>query len=558
LIWPLVARLRLFLDAVRPVRLPLPAGGDRVRLSVLMPVYAVPSRYLRDAISSVVRNLGPRDELILVDDASPGTAVGRVLAAVTDPRVRVLRRGENGHICRATNEALEWAQGEFCAFVDCDDLLEAGALALVAEAIARRPEVDVWYSDERQVFANGWLGKAVFHKPGWSPETLLSLMYCGHLTVVRTGLLRSVGGLRVGTEGAQDHDLLLRLDEAGAVIDHLPWPLYRWRARKGSTARRARQKDWALDAGRRVRQEALDRRGGGTLVAVPECHQWVARFAFPASVRVLVVVPTRDHPEVLGRFLASLGRVDPGCPYDLVVVDNGSQPPAAAVNRELAAQAGGALLWDDRPFNFSALNNRAAGVRAADVLVFCNDDLEALEAGWLATLVGQCLQPGVGAVGTKLLYPGSNRIQHAGVVLLEQGPAHLLHGRPDHRIYQYGWTKLAWNVSAVTGACLAVTHDRFTAVGGWDEAFPVAYNDVDLCLRLSRAGFRNVVRNDISLLHHESASRGLDRTDPDRRSRQAADLERLKARHAGACGPDPSYPAAFHQRRSDFAPRDLP
>jgi len=528
-----------------------------VSVSVLMPVYSVPARYLRAAIASVVGNLGFRDELVLVDDASPEPNVGQVLASVVVPRVTVVRRTENGHICRATNDALDRATGEFCAFVDCDDLLEPGALALVAQAAADRPDIDVWYSDERQVFANGWLPKAVFRKPGWSPETLLSLMYCGHLTVVRTSLLRTIGGLRPGTEGAQDHDLLLRLAEVGARFGHLPWPLYRWRARKGSTARQAGQKDWALDAGRRVRQDALDRRGGGTLTEVPECHQWVPRFAVPPATRVLLVVPTRDHPDVLGRFLASLDRVNAGCTYRLLVVDNGSQANLAATNRDLAAQVGGTTLWDDRPFNFSALNNRGAGTAPSDVLVFCNDDLEILEAGWLVTLVGQALQPGVGAVGAKLLYPETRRIQHAGVVLLDQGPAHLLHGRPDHHLYQYGFTKLACNVSAVTGACLAVATDRFTAVGGWDEGFPVAYNDVDLCLRLLQAGYRNVVRNDVSLLHHESASRGLDAADQDRRRRQIDDLARLKARHPSACGPDPYYSATFDSTRSDFAPQGL-
>jgi glycosyltransferase involved in cell wall biosynthesis len=487
-------------------------------ISVLMPVYNPPVHLLRAAIDSVRSQIYPHWELCIADDCSTDTEVVRLLEdhAAADPRIKVVRRSENGHISAASNSALSAATGTWVAPLDHDDLLADHALALVALSISEHPGAGLFYSDEDKIDETG-SRRDPFFKPDYDPLLLAGQNYINHLTVCRREFVERAGGYREGYEGSQDWDLVLRVSEllSPDQVVHIPHVLYHWRAHDASTAAQVSTKPYALEAGLYAVRDHLSRTGrSASVVRQGRLGHNRVRWALPEPVpHVSIIVPTRDG-RLLQRCVDSVLDFTVYPDFEVVVIDNSSR------SHDTLSWLQGhddrlTVLRDERPFNYAAINNHAVNRTAGDIVCLLNDDTEVISGEWLTEMVSQLIQPGVGAVGAKLLYD-DGRIQHAGVVLGIGGVAGHAHRMSDRTSMGYfGNLQLAHRVSAVTAACVAIRREAWQQVKGMDqENLPVAFNDVDLCLRLREAEWEIVWTPHAQLVHHESISRGPDSEGP--------------------------------------------
>lgn len=469
-------------------------------VSVVMPVHDTDPAMLRAAVASIRAQRYPHWQLCIVDDGSRSTATRAVLATLAgDARIDVVRRDVPGGIADATNRAIASARGSYVAFCDHDDVLEPDALAWIARAIDLDPRVDIVYTDEDKLDEDGRRVEP-FCKPDWSPDLLLSCNYITHLLVVRTSLLRAVGGLRPELDGAQDYDLLLRLTERTDRVVHVPAPLYSWRKSPQSTAADIGAKPHAHVASRRAVDEALVRRGidGHREAGIdPTWHR--VRRRIVTRPEVTVIIPTRDRLDLLAPCIDLLREQVGHEPLEILIVDNESRDPATLAY--LDAFDGRVVRYPHR-FNYARQMNLAAIEARGEVLLLLNNDARPVGAEWFDSLLEHALRPEIGAVGARLRFP-DGRAQHEGVVLNAGGVALNLDSGP--------YAVLGANirdVAAVTGACLMVRRTVWDAVSGMDERLRVAYNDVDLCLRIGELGWRNLYTPLAEITHAESSSRG--------------------------------------------------
>lgn len=490
--------------------------------SILVPIWHPDPDHLEACIASVLAQTTAEWELCLVLDGpqppETETALSRAIGdRDDDPRIRVHRRPENGGIAAATDDALSMATGEYIALLDNDDTLAADALGTVAWEIAPYDDIDLVFSDEDHLDATTEARINPFYKPGYSMERLRQQMYLGHLLVMRRALAVEVGGFRPGFDGSQDHDLALRVAERARRVLHVPKLLYHWRESPTSTALDASAKDWAYEAGVRAVASHLERTGFPATASRNPDWPGIIDLA-PALDRhpsVSVVIPTGGTRRVIGgidtllveQAVASLAAVTDYPDVEVVAVLDRASPPELGPILELAAGSRPLhVVRDDRPFNFAMACNLGAVRAGGEVLVFLNDDTEIVRPDWLERLVMYATRPDIGAVGAKLLY-GDGRIQHAGTWSRHGNPHHRYVGyRRDHPGYLAALAT-AQNCLSVTAACLAVERAKFERVGGFATMFPLAYNDVDLCLKLSRSGWRTMVDCATEVVHHESSSR---------------------------------------------------
>ncbi len=484
---------------------------DAPTVSVVIPVYEPDATVLGETVASIRAQDHPHWQLVLSDDASPSPQVRPLLErlAATDERIQVVLNERNGGISAATNAGLAVATGDFVAFCDHDDLLKPDALAVVVRAVLDGREAgaepDVLYSDEDKSGADGLLS-APFFKPSWSPNLFLSRNYLNHLTVVRRALVEQVGGLRSRCDGSQDYDLLLRVTEVTDRVHHLPEVLYTWRQVDGSTADVVDAKPYAFDAAKRALTDAMARRGVAAEVEdglVPSTYR--VRYRVVGQPVVTVVIPTRDRVDLLRRCIDSVLETSTYRRVRLLVVDNDSRDPETlGYLAELQHARAARVVRYPHRFNYARMMNLGAMVADTDQLLFLNNDTTVIAPDWIEALLEHSQRPEVGAVGGRLFYPGG-AIQHEGVAVNYAGGAA---GNVDHG----GWWssgEVVHDVSAVTGAVTMMRPDVFAEVGGFEDRLRVAFNDVDLCLRVRQAGYDVVYTPYCSLYHHESASRGV-------------------------------------------------
>ncbi|MGI4860052.1 MAG: glycosyltransferase family 2 protein [Janthinobacterium lividum] len=527
------ARERLRAEASRMAHRPL--------LSIVVPVFNTEENALRQMLDSVLAQIYPEWELCICDDASSVAHVRQILTAYAakDPRIKVVYRRENGHICLASNDASALAQGRFLVLLDHDDVLPEHTLLVVARYLLRHPEARMLYSDEDKLDAKGQRVEPYF-KSGWNPTLMLGQNLFSHLGVIETALFRETGGFRPGLEGSQDHDLALRCAEriAPGQIVHIPHVLYHWRMSATSTASGITAKTYVRDASLRAVRDHLARTGRDAQVdwLRTDASMIRVRFAVPTPAPLVsIVIPTRDRPDLLRQCIDSLLRHTRYPAYEIIIVDNGSTDPLARDLLERYARHDDiTVLRVAEPFNFSALNNHAVEHARGALLCLMNNDVETRSHDWLDVLCGFAMQPDAGAVGPALWYP-DERLQHGGVMLAGAAVAghmhHLLH-RNDPGYFCRAI--LAQEVSAVTAACLLVRKTLYEQAGGLDAThLRVAYNDVDFCLRLGEAGYRNIYVPYADLYHHESASRGSDATG-DNATRRETEAEWMRRRWGAA------------------------
>jgi len=537
--------------------------------SIVMPVYNTRPDLLRGAIRSVSTQIYPYWELCIADDASTDPLIPLLLfeARQREPRVKVVRRPVNGHITAATNTALTLATGDFVAFLDHDDLLSERALYEFAAAVAACSDVDILYSDQDQIDDAGRRSNPFF-KPEWDPDLLLSQNYINHLVAYRRTLLESLGGLRPGFDGSQDYDLILRASrntEAGR-IRHIPSVLYHWRREvQAAHSFSETSLDQCISAAHRAVSDHLVALGTpGVVEAAPRAPMWNrVRFDIPAPApSVSIIIPTRDRSDLLEQCLDGLLRRTNYKPAEILIVDNDSRDTRTRwlLDRITRIYPHVRVLPFPGPFNYSAMNNAALHASTGEVLVLLNNDVDVIDPDWLREMVSHAIRPDVGVVGAKLLY-GDCRVQHAGIVL---GPGksfvHVQRLASREDLGYFGQLVLLRTFSAVTGACLAARREVLLEIGGFDaKHLPVAFNDVDLCLRAGDYGYRVVWTPFAELFHLENASRGPDEHLPARREQAERELRYVYQTWLSVIENDPFHNPnlifGWHETRIPAPPR---
>jgi glycosyltransferase involved in cell wall biosynthesis len=526
------------------------SADDVPLFSVITPVYNTPIDVLEEAIASVRAQTVTAWELILVDDCSPDPAVREVLraAAAADPRIRVIEREVNGHIVTASNDGVAAAKAEWIALLDHDDLLVPDALEQVQRVIDAVSDVDYIYSDEDKIDASGRRFNE-FRKPSWSPERLRGGMYTCHFSVLRTSVVREVGGFHPGSDGSQDHDLVLRVTERARKVVHIPRVLYHWRIMPGSASGDSDAKPYAWEAGRAAVQAHLERSGvDATVEFGPGRGTYRIRRRLDPAVRVSVVIPTRGADGlawgVRRRFVVEAVRslLERGGHdnLDVVLVHDTETPASVLTEVESLVGERLQLVPYDRPFNFSEKCNLGVIASYGDVVVLLNDDVEITEEGFVTELVAPLFESGVGMTGAHLVNADTS-VQHAGLALdrrLEQlatrAPSSTL-GDPGPFLVRNQLRHVVGSamavtreVSGVTAAALAIKRSVYERVGGMSEVFPVNFGDVDLSMKVSGLGYRILWVAPAKAVHFEAMSR-----EPEVRAAEVATLARrwLMPRH---------------------------
>lgn len=527
-------------------------------ISLAMPTYNSPAEYLRMVIDSVRNQVYTNWELCIADDKSTQPHVKAILDeyAALDSRIKVIYRPTNGHISAASNSALTLATGEFTGLVDHDDELHPLALYYVADLIRQDPQAALIYSDEDKITVDGERYQPYF-KCDFNYDLFLGQNMISHFGVYKTSVLQQIGGFRVGLEGSQDYDLALRVLEVvgPGAIRHIPRVLYHWRVLPESTASSVDAKPYAVIAAARAIEEHLKRCNIAARVQAADDAVMYQRIVYALPEKeplVEIIIPTRDAAGLVKQCVDSIKERTTYQNYLITIIDNGSEKPETF---ELFKSYEGdfriRVVRDDSPFNYSALNNRIALASKAEFVCLLNNDIEVITPDWLSELVSIALQDNVGAVGAKLLYP-DDTIQHAGVYLGMGGLAG--HGHkylPRHAPGYFSRAILRNAVSAVTAACLVIRTSIYSEVQGLDEDLVIAFNDVDFCLRVREAGYRNVWTPFAELYHHESASRGYEDT-PEKMARFVNEIEFVKKRWGDALWNDPFYSPNLSIDSTDF------
>lgn len=513
-------------------------------ISIVTPVFNTPAGWLTECVESVLAQAYGNLELILVDDASTSAETAETLDRLStrDSRIVLESNTKRSGISVASNRGIAVAKGAWIGFLDHDDFLEPDALFHFVKWLQDHRDADLVYSDEDKLTEQGF--DSPIFKPDWSPDFFLSCNYICHFTLIRRECLQKVGGFRPEFDGAQDYDLFLRIVETTNRIDHIPRILYHWRRSPASTADNIRRKPGSLETGRLVLETHLEREGKGGHVTVDwATHAYWIKRPLIETKRVTVIVPIRDQIELLARCLDSLTSKTTYAPYEIVIVDNESKSAEA---RAYLGQSKHRVLHYDGPFNFSGMNNLAVEQTDSPWLLFLNNDTEVIDPEWLTLMAEHIQRPEIGAVGPKLLYP-DDTVQHAGIVIGVGGIAdHAFRGWPADSPGVCRQLQTTRNYSAVTGACLLTRRDVFDQVGGFDEEqLPVTFSDVDLCLKISRAGYRIVYTPFVKLYHHESGTR--------RPAVEPLETRVMQKRWPEVLARDPYYNPNLSRQRADFS-----
>ncbi|PLX35238.1 MAG: glycosyltransferase family 2 protein, partial [Hyphomicrobiales bacterium] len=521
--------------------------------SIIMPTHNTPELLLEKAIHSVQQQWYPHWEFLIVDDGSEDENTIRVLKAIDDPRIRVMFQSENKGVSASSNLAIEQIQGDYAVFLEHEDELTENCLWELAVEIDHS-NADFLYSDEDNIDAAGNFMQPFF-KPDWSPDALMSMMYACRVSCIQVELLHLAGPLNPEYDGAQEWDLILRVTEKARKISHIPKVLYHRRMRSESAAMDAGRALRVAKLGKRLREEALVRRGlEGTLEAL-EIAPIYYRVNYHAQegAKLSILIPSRDNGAILEKCVHSILNAKALEDFEIIIIDNGSED-AETLNilSRLKSIQPVRIIDHAKPFNFSQLNNVGIEHATGNYILHLNDDTEIASYDAIQRMLGYCQLPHIGAVGARLLYPGGRRIQHAGVLNLSNGPSHAFAHSMSEDIHYYLRNHLEYNWLAVTGACLMADRRKLDEIGGWDEDFPVSYNDVELCFRLHKAGYFNIVSQASELIHHESVSRGHDRASFTKRFRLRRDRVRLYKKHPDLFGHDPFFNVNLHEKGTYF------
>ena len=536
--------------------------ADPVTFSIAVPLYRTPERYLREMIASVQTQTYPHWELCLANGSPEEEQLRKLLEeyAAEDPRICVKQLSENAGIAGNTNAALAMATGEYVGLLDHDDLLEPDALFQVMSTLdaarqRKQPLPELLYTDEDKISGDGSEYFQPNLKPDFNPDLLRSNNYICHFLVVSRGLLEKVGGFDRQYDGAQDYDFILRCTEQANGICHIPKVLYHWRTHAQSTADNPISKQYAYDAGARAIEAHLKRVGlAGTVERKKDFGFYRVRYALEGQPLVSIIIPNKDEKDTLKKCIESIQKKSTYRNFEIIIVENNSKTVEIFdYYKEIDGRNGVHVVYWDREFNYSAINNFGVSYAKGDYLVCLNNDMEIISADWIEELLGHCQRAGTGIVGARLYYP-DDTIQHAGVIVGLGGVADHAFVGMDREDPGYCCRAIcAQEYSAVTAACLMVKKTVFMEVGGMDTELKIAFNDVDFCLRVKEAGYK-IIYNPFSIWYHdESKTRGAEDT-PEKIERFRGEIEYFQRRWANFLyWGDPSYNPNLALDRHDFS-----
>ncbi len=512
-----------------------------ITFSILVPLYNTPIKFLDEMIGSVVEQTYGGWELCLADGSDAEHAeVARGVEQwmKKDARIKYLKLEKNLGISENTNACIDMATGNYIALFDHDDVLHPSALYEMMHAICEQ-DADFVYTDEA-TFESPNIKKVItFHfKPDFAPDNLRANNYICHFSAFSREVLERAGRFRSEYDGSQDHDMILRLTSNAEHVVHIPKLLYFWRSHPRSVAMDINSKTYAIEAGRRAVRDSIRATGYDAEVtstkAFPTIYHIKYHLKAQNAEKVSIMIPNKDHCKMLKKCISSILKKTTYPNYEILIIDNGStEKELKSYYASLVNEPRIRILHDDRPFNFSAINNFAAKEAKGEYLVLLNNDIQIITGNWLQEMMMYVQREDVGAVGAMLYYP-DNSTQHAGVILglgSDRIAGHTFHRVPRGMVAYMGKNCYSQNVSAVTAACMMVKKSVYDAIGGMDESYPVAFNDVDFCLRIRERGLLIVWTPFAEAYHHESLTRGKDHDDNKaRRERFKADCKRFTDR----------------------------
>lgn len=483
-------------------------------ISIVIPVYNPPIDFFKKALDSVIKQIYTNWEICIADDCSTDEEVKEVIEEYRKKydNIKVVYRTENGHISKASNSAIELAEGEYTLLLDQDDELKENALFEIVKLINQKPNADLIYSDEDKIDENN-IHSAPHFKPDWSPDSLLSRNYICHVSVFKTSQLKEIGGFRVGFEGSQDHDLLLRYTEKYSNIYHIPEILYHWRIHEYSVASTEGAKPYAYRAAQIAISEALERRGYKANIGFLDGFVgYTVRLEIKKqNDLVSIIIPTKDKQKYLEQCIDSIVNLSEYRNFEIILIDNNSSEKGFfKLIDKYKNQKNFKFIYvrDEKAFNFSRLMNLGREHANGEYILLLNNDTQVISPDWMNAMIEHAQRPEIGVVGCKLLFD-DDTVQHAGVVIGLGGVAsHAFLGDYVDEPGYFHYKKLLNNYSALTAACILMRTSVYDEVNGFNEEFVVEYNDVDFCLKVIEKGYRNLYVPHVSLYHYESISRG--------------------------------------------------
>lgn len=535
-----------------------------ITFSILVPLYNTPEKFLVEMIESVQAQTYRKWELCLADGSDDEhTYVGEICKSILskDSRIKYKKLEENLGISENTNECLKMASGEYIALFDHDDLLHPCALFENMKMICEK-DADYIYTDEVTFTGDSIDNMATMHfKPDFSPDNLLANNYICHFSVFDRRLLEQTELFRSAYDGSQDHDMILRLTKKAKKVCHIPKVLYYWRSHAGSVADNIDAKTYAIDAAKRAvydfcidHQIPVDKVEGTR--AFPTIFQLSYKIA--GNPKISILIPNKNHREDLEKCIESIRLKSTYDNYEIIVIENNSDEDSIfSYYKELEKFDNVKVVTYKGEFNYSKINNLGAENADGDYLLLLNNDIKILTPQWMEEMLMHAQRPEVGAVGAKLYYPDMT-IQHAGIVLglgAHRSAGHSHYGMPKENLGYMGRLCYTQDVSAVTGACLMVSRKIYREVGGLDENYRVALNDVDFCLKIRKAGYLNIFTPFAEAIHYESKSRGFE-DNKAKKERYNEECENFKEKwkeelEAG----DPYYNPNFSLDYSDYSIR---
>lgn len=523
-------------------------------ISIVVPTYNTDVKLLKNLINSVESQVYSNWELSIFDDSSTNSETIDFLKSIKNEKITVGFGQKNENISVSTNNAITQSSGDFIAFLDHDDELSSNALYEYVKLLNIDPTIELFYSDEDKISEKGDYCEPYF-KPGFSPDLILSNNYICHFVMVDRQLGNSIGWLRKGFEGAQDHDFILRCIAKNSKIKHVPKILYHWRKVPGSTALGHSEKGYAKRAGQQAIKSFLKEKNIPAEVIYGKwAGSYIVNYPVDQSQKISIVIPFKDEVDMLKSCINSILSNTEYETYEILLVSNNSRKQETFEYLKKISQQFRNINYVEYnvEFNYSKINNWASNQIKSDYILLLNNDIEVITQGWLKQMAMHIQRPEVGAVGAKLIYPDKT-IQHGGVVLGIGGVAgHAFKGLPD-RQDNYHMDNVVRNVSACTAACLLVKKDIFIKVGGLNEIdLKVAFNDIDLCLKIGKAGFRIIYTPFAKLVHHESKTRGYENT-PSKVKRFETEVNYMKSTWSDLLKNDPYYNPNLSQTREDFS-----
>ena len=487
------------------------------KFSVVVPLYHTPAKFLKDLVRSMMYQSYANWELCLVNASPEDVHLTSLLEnwAMRDKRIRVIRLEKNLGIAQNTNAGIAASTGEFIAFLDHDDFLEPDALFCYADALNKDKTIDVFYSDEDKTDEYAAHYFYPHFKSDFNIDLLHANNYMCHFLAVRKSLVDTVGGLNEKFDGAQDYDFVLRLTENTKKIYHCPRILYHWRCSNQSTAANQGNKMYAIHAGKAALNAHYKRIGWNARAQEGAVDGWYqTKFTLKEEPLVSILIPNKDHTDDLDVCLNSFFERADYQNYEFIIIENNSVlPETFAYYEKIEKEHDNVkVVYWEAGFNYSAINNFGFNFAKGDYIMLLNNDVELITPDIFQSMLGFCMRPEVGIVGAKLLY-NDHTVQHAGVLVGAGGLAdHVFKGIHEDDPGYMGRAISSQDVSAVTAACLLVKRSVYEEVGGLEDEFQVAFNDVDFCLKVRKAGYLIVYDADVKLFHYESKSRGMEDT----------------------------------------------